>query len=186
MAYSAWSVVFGEQPTAAKWNILGTNDAGFNDGTAIGDNAIITRHILNSNITSSKLSLDTVTAQLGATFNSAASNTWQDTGLKATLPTAGTWLILANARSSVPSAGNFSAIRLYNQTTAAAITNGDRIGNLGAGSSMQTDTLIAMLVTTSTSNNIIRVEIQPGGAYVTTVSSDTNGKSRITAIRISV
>ncbi len=33
MAYSAWSVVFGEQPSAAKWNILGTNDAGFYDGT---------------------------------------------------------------------------------------------------------------------------------------------------------
>lgn len=34
MAYSSWSVIFGEQPSAAKWNILGTNDAGFNDGTA--------------------------------------------------------------------------------------------------------------------------------------------------------
>lgn len=29
MAYSAWSVAFGEQPSAAKWNILGTNDAYF-------------------------------------------------------------------------------------------------------------------------------------------------------------
>lgn len=29
--YSAWSVVFGEQPSAAKWNILGTNDAYFDD-----------------------------------------------------------------------------------------------------------------------------------------------------------
>lgn len=30
MAYASWSVVFGEQPSAAKWNILGTNDAHFN------------------------------------------------------------------------------------------------------------------------------------------------------------
>lgn len=30
MAYASWSVVFGEQPSAAKWNILGTNDATFN------------------------------------------------------------------------------------------------------------------------------------------------------------
>lgn len=45
MAYQSWSVVFGEQPSAAKWNILGTNDAGFNDGTAIGDDAIQSRHI---------------------------------------------------------------------------------------------------------------------------------------------
>jgi hypothetical protein len=40
MAYSAWSVVYGEQPSAAKWNILGTNDASFNDGTGIGALAI--------------------------------------------------------------------------------------------------------------------------------------------------
>lgn len=29
MAYASWSVSFGEQPSAAKWNILGTNDATF-------------------------------------------------------------------------------------------------------------------------------------------------------------
>jgi hypothetical protein len=40
MAYQTWSVVFGEQPSAAKWNILGTNDASFNDGTGIADDAI--------------------------------------------------------------------------------------------------------------------------------------------------
>lgn len=31
---------FGEQPSAAKWNILGANDASFNDGTGIGTDAI--------------------------------------------------------------------------------------------------------------------------------------------------
>lgn len=40
MAYASWSVVFGEQPTAAKWNILGTNDASFNDGTGFLADAI--------------------------------------------------------------------------------------------------------------------------------------------------
>jgi hypothetical protein len=35
MAYAVWSVVFGEQPSAAKWNILGTNDADFNTRTTI-------------------------------------------------------------------------------------------------------------------------------------------------------
>lgn len=40
MAYQSWSVVFGEQPSAAKWNILGSNDASFNDGTGIADGAI--------------------------------------------------------------------------------------------------------------------------------------------------
>ena len=36
MAYASWSVVFGEQPSASKWNILGTNDSYFN--TQVGSN----------------------------------------------------------------------------------------------------------------------------------------------------
>lgn len=45
MAYTAWSVIHGETPSAAKWNILGSNDAGFKDGTNIDDDAILARHI---------------------------------------------------------------------------------------------------------------------------------------------
>ena len=44
MAYQAWSVVFGEQPSASKWNILGTNDLSFHDGTGIDDGVILSRH----------------------------------------------------------------------------------------------------------------------------------------------
>lgn len=45
MAYTAWSVVYGEQPTAAKWNQLGANDAGFKDMTNVDNDAVIERHI---------------------------------------------------------------------------------------------------------------------------------------------
>ncbi len=55
MSYTAWSVVFGEQPTAAKWNQLGANDAGFKDGTNIDNLAILTRHIADANITPAKI-----------------------------------------------------------------------------------------------------------------------------------
>lgn len=48
MAYAAWSVVFGEQPSAAKWNILGTNDSSFNDGTGIANGKILPNHLLTS------------------------------------------------------------------------------------------------------------------------------------------
>lgn len=47
MAYSSWSVSFNEQPSAAKWNILGTNDASFNDGTGIANLATSTTAISN-------------------------------------------------------------------------------------------------------------------------------------------
>jgi len=59
MAYASWSVVFGEQPSAAKWNILGTNDASFNDGTGIGDNAIAARSLATNAI---KLGYSALTA----------------------------------------------------------------------------------------------------------------------------
>lgn len=47
MAYSSWSVSFGEQPSTAKWNILGTNDASFNNGTGIANLATNVTSISN-------------------------------------------------------------------------------------------------------------------------------------------
>lgn len=44
------SGVFGEQPSAAKWNILGTNDASFNDGTGIGTSVIDHTKVANGAI----------------------------------------------------------------------------------------------------------------------------------------
>jgi hypothetical protein len=49
-SYQSWSVVFGEQPSAAKWNILGTNDSAFNDGSGIGTNAIAAASLATSAI----------------------------------------------------------------------------------------------------------------------------------------
>lgn len=53
MAYTFWSVVFGEQPSASKWNILGTNDAGFRDGTnfALNNNVIPANALATNAIT---------------------------------------------------------------------------------------------------------------------------------------
>lgn len=45
MAYQSWSVVFGEQPSAAKWNILGSNDASFNDGSGFANDIVKSKHI---------------------------------------------------------------------------------------------------------------------------------------------
>ncbi len=59
MGYEAVSFVAGEQPSADKWNKLGSNDASFNDGTGIADNAIITRHIADNAITAAEIDLIT-------------------------------------------------------------------------------------------------------------------------------
>jgi hypothetical protein len=45
MAYNTVTFVAFEQPTAAKMNLLGENDAGFRDGTNISNDVIQARHI---------------------------------------------------------------------------------------------------------------------------------------------
>lgn len=56
MAYSADSFTALEVPTLAKMNKLWSNDASFNDGTGIANNAIIDRHILTGNLKNTKIS----------------------------------------------------------------------------------------------------------------------------------
>lgn len=49
--YQLWNVVAGEQPTTAKWNILGNNDSSFNSGVGFNDAIIATRHMALSKST---------------------------------------------------------------------------------------------------------------------------------------
>lgn len=72
MAYSADSFVADEQPTTAKWNKLWSNDAAFNDGTGIANNAITASHI--SGISKANLTTDYNPYKFGA-WRNAAQNT---------------------------------------------------------------------------------------------------------------
>lgn len=65
MAYSADTFVADEQPTTAKWNKLWSNDASFNDGTGIADNAIITRHLADNAVGGAELATSAI--KLGVT-----------------------------------------------------------------------------------------------------------------------
>lgn len=80
MSYQVWSVVFGEQPSASKWNILGSNDASFNDGTGIANDAIIARHLANDAVETAAIDNGAVTAdKLGNGAASASVTTSQTT-----------------------------------------------------------------------------------------------------------
>lgn len=184
MSYTAWSVVFGEQPTAAKWNQLGQNDAGFKDGTNIDDNAIINRHMADDSVTGDNLSLTTYTNELAVSYTSGSSaGTYYDTGVKVTLAAAGTYLFIASGRISTSVAGNYGYWRLYNQTTSAAVSP-VRLGVYLSGTVGDTTVPIVAIVTTTTTNNIIRLEIAPGGAYTVRAVADVAGATGILAVRI--
>lgn len=43
--YTSITFVANEQPTTAKWNLVGSNDASFNNGNGFNDGVIVTRHL---------------------------------------------------------------------------------------------------------------------------------------------
>ena len=73
MSYNAWAVTFGEQPSIAKWNILGTNDAGFYDGTNLPTSSADKATVATSETTTATTATDlattgpSVTLTVGAT-----------------------------------------------------------------------------------------------------------------------
>lgn len=183
MAYQAWSVVFGEQPSASKWNILGTNDAGFYDGTGIANDAIINRHLADDSVTGDNLSLTSYEYQLTSAFTTS-STSFVDSGIKVTLAAAGIYLIICTLRGDSSAANQFGVAQLYNQTTAAAISDSDTLLTFNSAGSSQASAVLAKIVTTSTTNNILRVNFRSGGAYSVGILADASGKSRLLALRI--
>lgn len=95
MSYSAWSVVAGETPTAAKWNLLGSNDASFNDGTGLGNGTIQGTKIATYRILTQAIAANTT--QTGAIiqsgFNFVDANATPTTTKAITFPAAFTTLI---------------------------------------------------------------------------------------------
>lgn len=133
MAYTAWSVVYGEQPTAAKWNQLGENDAGFKNGANIDDDAIQERHIADDAVQSSHIDGDSFyrfratktanqTCSAGfqkVTFNSVVRGTFSTAGSRFTAPVAGDYSIHAAVQILQATAGNVDdAVFIYKNGTA--------------------------------------------------------------------
>lgn len=120
MSYQVWSVVFGEQPSASKWNILGSNDASFNDGTGIADDKILTRHILQNNVTAAKLATNAI--KLGKTdVTATVSHTTTETtvaSVAVTVPAGGRDLLLVAICPQLQStAGDRMMVKFKESTT---------------------------------------------------------------------
>ncbi len=118
MAYASWSVVFGEQPSASKWNILGTNDASFNDGTGIANMSMSTTSVSNPykfsvyrnaawntpNGAEGKVAFDAETFDTNSNFDSTTNNRY-------TAPVAGFYFF--NAQIGFSSSVNNAYALLY-------------------------------------------------------------------------
>jgi hypothetical protein len=131
---------------------------------------------------------DYVSSTLSSNFSTTASATFQNTGLSVTLPVAGTWLVFSEARiSGIAVSATWSVLRLYNSTTSTEIANSRRITHYANDAVVyQVTTPLMMPVVTTTTNNVIRLEIQPSTATVHTVYAEglSNGTSRMVAVRI--
>lgn len=145
---------------------------------------VTTSMLTNANTTSSKLLLDFANNSSTTTYTTPATSVWHNSGFGVTLPTAGDWLVLAALRSDVSSINQFVTFRLFNQTTGNPIANSLAIGGFSTTGGIQTTTPIMRRITTTTPNNVINVHLLPGGAYTSSLITDTSGNSTIIAIRI--
>lgn len=73
--YTAITFVASEQPTTAKWNLIGSNDASFNTGNGFNDNIIIARHVAPDAITPEKLLTGNGTTWVYQNWTPTISNT---------------------------------------------------------------------------------------------------------------
>lgn len=124
MAYASWSVVFGEQPTASKWNILGTNDASFNDGTGIGTNAIAAASLKTSAI---KLGYAEITASISGVATSTSDVDMTGVTVTVTVPAGGRDLFIISAGGNYQQSGGidtiYGVIKIKESTTVLNSTN---------------------------------------------------------------
>lgn len=129
MGYAAWSVVFGEQPSASKWNMLGSNDASLADGTGISALSHAVTAVANpykfrayraaAQNTSSgafaKVSFDTETYDTNSNYDNV-------TNFRYTAPVAGWYQF--NASIQLSSSSSSGVISLYKN--GSEISRGDR------------------------------------------------------------
>ncbi len=130
MAYVAWSVVFGEQPSAAKWNILGTNDASFNNGTGFAAGAIPTAALANASVTANKLATGAVAVSTTGSSTTASTSYGNladavTSSVTTTIGANGLALVLYSsyAANSVAAGGSYLSFSASGANTIAAGAN---------------------------------------------------------------
>lgn len=172
MAYTSWSVVFGEQPSAAKWNILGTNDSSFNDGTGIAGQY---KNLLTVDSNPYKFQVTATsgasygTAETQVAFNSEIFDTNNNFATNQyTAPVAGFYIFYFHCHTAPNTSDTSCFAKLYKNgaayTQIAYSANGTNVNRGLSGMAMMS------LATSDT----VRIYIGTTGASITTVASGTD------------
>lgn len=126
-----------------------------------------------------------------AQYDITTTNTFEDIGLSASLPSAGTYLVSADVRTFCQTSGSppgYVTCKLYNSTDAADVTNSERFGAVDYTNNGSTDTLPIREVITIAAGKTIKVycKTNSGPTFVNRgAASDANGRSRISYVKLS-
>lgn len=123
MAYTALTFVGGEVLTATKMNLLGANDAGFNDGTALADSIILPRHISAAAVTANKVDFTSFPRFFAYATGSQASISSSQILFGNTKYNVGSGFSTATSRFTAPVAGtyHFSATIAWQSVSAQTV-----------------------------------------------------------------
>lgn len=120
-----------EQPSAAKWNILGTNDASFNDGTGIADGAIKPEHLKNGSSTLNTWAYDSWSPTLSGRLDEGD---WTETGVYIRIGDTVHFQLTLVATAAAPMGGGSADAIFTLPVTAATLTGTADKMAIGVGS----------------------------------------------------
>lgn len=170
MSYSSWSVVFGEQPSASKWNILGTNDAFFYTYTGEGTNAI-QQMVYN---TDSAVATGTTTIPSDDTIPQNTEGTQFMTQAITPLATTNILVIECDVQISGTTSGLDIIGALFQDSTANALAAKQVWTDVGGR--MVGMTLRYVMVAGTTSSTTFKLRI--GGSSASTITFNGSGGAR--------
>jgi len=132
------------------------------------------------------------TSVLASPFNlTGSAGVYQDTGLSVTLPSAGTYLLMANIRADLKIAsGSFGFIeaKLFNSTDGADVPDSETMVNYSEDSSKQYLSAASIIVViTVTAAKTIKLYAQrnfTGSLTTATINNDANGRTRLSYLKV--
>lgn len=94
--YTAITFVANEQPTTAKWNLIGSNDASFNSGNGFEDGIIIARHLAANILANATTAINkTIDANGWTVYNLGALKLYLKRGTLSSALAGNTWSALS-------------------------------------------------------------------------------------------